>query len=182
MSIHDAPLTNYPRLIATLVRQRTIKIIKRELLEKGIALGQLAPYQVKMLAEAYFESHRNELIRVACDTVLTADRLRQMAESEAQRRAKARGAVIAQHRSAVIVLAMQRAKRLVQADIRAKGQRLADFSAKEITLLAEDYLAQHRPELMAEAEEVIAPSPGFERWRLPVPQSDSAETATDLTR
>jgi hypothetical protein len=59
---------------------------------------------------------------------------------------------------------------LCRPNIRAKGQRLADFSAKEITLLAEDYLAQHGPELMAEAEEVIATSPGFERWRLPVPQ------------
>ena len=143
MSIHDAPLINYPRLIATLVRQRTIKIIKRELQARGVELGQLAPYQVRMLAEAYFESHRAELIRVACDTVLTADRLRQMAENEAQRRAKAHADRLAQHRSAVSTLAMQRAKRLVQADIRAKGQRLADCSAREITLLAEDYLAQH---------------------------------------
>jgi hypothetical protein len=39
MSIHDAPLTNYPRLIATLVRQRTLKIIKRELLAQGVELG-----------------------------------------------------------------------------------------------------------------------------------------------
>ena len=47
------------------------------------------------------------------------------------------------HRQAVFVLAMQRAKKVVQANIRAKGQRLADFSAREITLLAEDNLAQH---------------------------------------
>ena len=182
MSIHDAPLANYPRLIATLVRQRTIKIIKRELQEKGIALGQLAPYQVRMLAEAYFESHRAELIRVACNTVLTADRLRQMAESEAQRRAQAHADRLAQHRSAVLTLAMQRAKKVVQANIRAKGQRPADFSAKEITLLAEDYLAQHGEELRAQAERAIATWPGFARWRLPVSQSDHAKPAIDLTR
>ena len=168
MSIHDDPLANYPSLIRTLVRQRTLKFVKRELKARGVELHQVPSAYIRALAQAYFESHRAELIRVACDTVRTADRLRQMAESEAQRRAKARAAVIAQHRSAVIVLAMQRAKRLVQANIRAKGQRLADFSAMEITLLAEDYLAQHRPELIAEAEEVIATSPGFERWRLPV--------------
>jgi hypothetical protein len=72
-----------------------------------------------------------------------------------------------EHRRAVIALAHQRAKRLVQAGIRAKGQRLSDFSAREITLLAEDYLAQHRAELIAEAENAIATWPGFARWRLP---------------
>jgi hypothetical protein len=56
----------------------------------------------------------------------------------------------------------------VQTGIRAKGQRLADFSAREITLLAEDYLAQHRQELIAEAENVIATSPYFAEWRVPV--------------
>jgi hypothetical protein len=73
-----------------------------------------------------------------------------------------------EHRRAVIALAHQRAKRLVQASIRAKGQRLADFSAREIALLAEDYLAQHRAELIAEAENAIATWPGFAPWRLPV--------------
>jgi hypothetical protein len=72
-----------------------------------------------------------------------------------------------EHRRAVIALAHQRAKRRVQASIRAKGQRLGDFSAREIALLAEDYLAQHRAELVAEAEHAIATWPGFARWRLP---------------
>jgi hypothetical protein len=72
------------------------------------------------------------------------------------------------HRRAVIALAHQRAKRLVQASIRAKGQRLSDFSAREITLLAEDYLAQHRAELIAEAENAIATSLYFAEWRIPV--------------
>src|SRR5262245_60996319 len=73
-----------------------------------------------------------------------------------------------QHRAAVIALALQRAKKAVQADIRAKGQRISDFSAREITLLAEDYLAQHRAELIAEAEHAIATWPGFAAWRVPV--------------
>ena len=86
------------------------------------------------------------------------------------------------HRHAVMVLAMQRAKKAVQANIRAKGQRIADFSAREITLLAEDYLAQHREQLWAEAEHAIATWPGFARWRVPVSQTDNAKTAIDLTR
>jgi len=89
MSIHDAPLTNYPSLIATPVRQRTIKIIKRELKAPGVELGQVPSCYIRALAAAYFESHRAELIRVACDTVRTAERLRQLAESEARRREKA---------------------------------------------------------------------------------------------
>ena len=182
MSIHDAPLTNYPRLIATLIRQRTLKIIKREIQARGVELGQVPSAYIRALAEAYFESHRAELIRVACDTVLTADRLRQMAENEAQRRAQAHADRLAQHRSAVFTLAMQRAKKTVQANIRAKGQRIADFSAQEITLLAEDYLAQHGEQLWAEAEHAIATWPGFERWRRPVSASDNAKTAIDLTR
>lgn len=71
------------------------------------------------------------------------------------------------HRHAVIVLALQRAKRSVQADIRAKGLRLCEFSAKEITLLAEAELERNRTRLIAEAEEAIATWPGFARWRLP---------------
>jgi hypothetical protein len=65
-------------------------------------------------------------------------------------------------------LAHQSAKKRVQANIRAKGQRIADFSAREITLLAEDYLGQHGEQLRAEAEHAIATWPGFARWRLPV--------------
>jgi hypothetical protein len=185
MSIRDAPLTNYPHLIATLVRQRTIKIIKRELQAQGVELGQVPSVYLRMLAQAYFESHRVELMRVASDTVLSADRLRQMAENEAQRRAKAYADRLAQYRRAVITLAHQSAKKTGQADIRAKGQRIADFSAREITLLAEDYLAQHREQLWAEAEHAIATWPGFARWRVPSrpdSESDNANTAIDLTR
>jgi hypothetical protein len=185
MSIHDAPLTNYPRLIATLIRQRTLKIVRRELQAQGVELEQVPSAYIRALVQAFVESHRAELIRVACDTVLTADRLRRLAESEAQRRAEAYADRLAQHRSAVLTLAMQRAKKAVQASIRAKGQRIADFSAREITLLAEDYLAQHREQLRAEAEHAIATWPGFARWRVPSRpdyETDSAKSAIDLTR
>jgi hypothetical protein len=53
------------------------------------------------------------------------------------------------HRHAVIVLAMQRAKKSVVAQIRAKGLKPAQFSAREITLLAEAELERNRARLLA---------------------------------
>jgi len=46
-----------------------------------------------MLAEAYFEAHRAECIRVASDTVRIAAGLHQLAEREAHQRAMARAAL-----------------------------------------------------------------------------------------
>jgi len=71
------------------------------------------------------------------------------------------------HRSAVAVLAMQSARREVKAQIRAQGLKVAHYSAKEISILAEAHLAQHREQLRAEAEHTINTWPGFARWRLP---------------
>ena len=71
------------------------------------------------------------------------------------------------HRSAVAVLAMQSAKRAVRAQIRANGQKIAQFSAREISVLAEAHLAQHRERLRAEAEHTIATWPGFAYLRVP---------------
>ena len=85
-SIHDAPLANYPGVIATLIRQRTIKA-------KGVRIWDVTSCDLARLAEAYFESHRAELIRVAIGTIRTAASLQQLAESEARRRAKARAAL-----------------------------------------------------------------------------------------
>ena len=51
------------------------------------------------------------------------------------------------HRSAVAVLAMQSARREVKAQIRAQGLKVAHYSAKEISILAEAHLAQHREQL-----------------------------------
>jgi hypothetical protein len=93
MSIHDYPLEHYPSLIATLVRYKAIKCVKREMAAKGVKLHQLTACQLQLLAEAYFESHRAELIRVATDIVRTAASLQSLAEKDARRRAKARAAL-----------------------------------------------------------------------------------------
>ena len=72
-----------------------------------------------------------------------------------------------EHRTAVATLAMINARRAVKDQIRARGLKVAHFTAKEISILAEDYVAQHREQLRAEAEHTIATWPGFARWRLP---------------
>jgi len=89
MSIHDAPLEHYPGVIATLIRQRTLKIVKQQLQAKGVRIWDVTHRDLALLAEAYFFSHREECIRVACDVVRIADGLRQLAEKEARQRAKA---------------------------------------------------------------------------------------------
>ena len=71
------------------------------------------------------------------------------------------------HRSAVAVLAMQSARREVKAQIRAKGDKVAHYSAREISVLAEVELQRNRPRFVAEAEHAINTWPGFARWRLP---------------
>jgi hypothetical protein len=52
-------------------------------------------------------------------------------------------------RHAVITLAIQRAKKAVQAQLQAQGHKVAHFSAKEITVMAEQFLAEHRHEFVA---------------------------------
>ena len=74
---------------------------------------------------------------------------------------------IQRHRSAVAVLAMQSARREVKAQIRAKGHKVAHYSAREISVLAEVELQRNRPRFVAEAEHAINTWPGFARWRLP---------------
>ena len=71
------------------------------------------------------------------------------------------------HRSAVMTLARMRAKKAVLLGLRAQGLKPQHFSAREIAVLAEYYLNQHRAELVGEATEAIATWPGFARWRLP---------------
>jgi hypothetical protein len=91
-NIHDDPLLHYPHVIVTLMRQRAIKIVKRELAAQAIPIWNVTSAQIQLLAQAYVAEHREEMIRVAIDTVRIADGLRELAEAEAKRRAKARAA------------------------------------------------------------------------------------------
>jgi hypothetical protein len=65
------------------------------------------------------------------------------AEIKAERKAR-------QARVAIAVFAQLAAKNEVKRQIRAQGLRVHDFSAKDITIRAEAWLAAH-PELFAEA-------------------------------
>ena len=71
------------------------------------------------------------------------------------------------HRSAVMTLARMRAKKSVLLELRAQGLKPQHFSTREISVLTEYYLNQHRAKLMTEAAEVIATWPGFARWSCP---------------
>jgi hypothetical protein len=84
------------------------------------------------------------------------------------------------HRGAVVTLALFRAKNAVKGQLHAQGIKLASVSARELHYLADDYLDQHRARLIAEAEEAIATSPYFARWRLPVAKlSSDAQTTSE---
>jgi hypothetical protein len=86
---------------------------------------------------------------------------------------------ILRHRSAVMTLARMQAKKSVLLELRAQGLKPQHFSSREIAVLTDYYLNQHRAQLMAEAAEAIATWPGFARWRLPSANIESnAQTQT----
>ena len=58
-----------------------------------------------------------------------------------------------------------RAKQSVLLELRAQGLKPQHFSAREIAVLGDYYLNQHRDQLVAEAVEAIATWPEFARWR-----------------
>ena len=64
-----------------------------------------------------------------------------------------------------MTLARMRAKKSVLLALRAQGLKPQHFSAREIAVLTEYYLNQHRAELIGEAADVIAMWPEFARWR-----------------
>jgi hypothetical protein len=72
------------------------------------------------------------------------------------------------HRLAVATLARQAAVKAVKRQLQAQGIKVHSLSAKDIRALADDYLGQHRERLVAEAKQIVATSPLFERCRWPV--------------
>ena len=57
------------------------------------------------------------------------------------------------------VLARQRALNLTKHRLRAQGLRVSEYSARDLRVRAEAYLADHREELVAEARVTV------EQWR-----------------
>jgi len=66
-----------------------------------------------------------------------------------------------------MMLALMRAKKAIKARLRSQGVRLTLVLPKDINAQAREYLIEHREQLMAEAEQIIATSPLFARYRLP---------------
>jgi hypothetical protein len=54
-------------------------------------------------------------------------------------------------RTATATFAQQAAKRRVKDQIRAEGRKVWDYTARDLTLMAEKYLAEHREELIPQA-------------------------------
>jgi hypothetical protein len=83
------------------------------------------------------------------------------------------------HRQAVMILAHRRAKKAVERELQSRGLKPRYLPPREINELARDYLAQHRPELLAEAGHAIATWPGFARWRLPSANLKNAQSESE---
>lgn len=84
------------------------------------------------------------------------------------------------HRSAVMTLARMRAKKAVLLQLRAQGLKPQHFSVREIGVLTDYYVNQHRAKLMAEAAEAIATWPGFAQWRLPLERDEVFVKSTEI--
>jgi hypothetical protein len=68
-------------------------------------------------------------------------------------------------RAAVTTLALHRAKTAVLAQIRADGQKLGQFSCREINQKREAYFAAHMEELITQALVDVWRLPQFARYR-----------------
>jgi hypothetical protein len=64
-------------------------------------------------------------------------------------------------------LARRAAIKAVNANLRAEGARITLAPPRTIRVFANAYFDVHRDELIAVAEQIIATSPLFARWRLP---------------
>ncbi len=69
------------------------------------------------------------------------------------------------YRRAVIIIARYRAKQAVREQIRARGQKIAQYSCREIAEQAEAYMAQHLEELIAKSVADCLTFPEFARYR-----------------
>jgi hypothetical protein len=66
--------------------------------------------------------------------------------------------------AAVRTIALFKAKKAVQAQIKARGQRVSDYSCRDISLMAAVELERNREELINKATAVVATFPEFSRY------------------
>jgi hypothetical protein len=86
--------------------------------------------------------------------------------------------------SAIMYETLRLAKNAVKEDIRAKGLRLKDYEAKEITLLAQLWFSEHRAELIGQATIALLFSRGSVRipTKLRTLSDRQASKAKELSR
>jgi hypothetical protein len=75
---------------------------------------------------------------------------------DSKRQAQVRGRMS----MAAYTLARQSALKATKRQLQAQGLRVSQFSNRDLVIRAEQYLAEHREELIAEAKEIV------ERWRV----------------
>ena len=63
----------------------------------------------------------------------------------------------------IAVLCEYRAKKQVKELLRRKGEKVSAYSAAEIKVMAEQWGAEHREELIADAKRMIASSPELQK-------------------
>jgi hypothetical protein len=88
---------------------------------------------------------------------------------------KHRQAAIAKHNQAVAMLARRAAINVIKARLRDRGVRVTLIKPKDLNAPAYEYLAEHREQLIVEAERIIATSPHFKSWRLPCTNISTSE-------
>ena len=72
-----------------------------------------------------------------------------------------------QHRFAVISLARYKARKAIEAALRAQGKRPTLYTPAQLNALAMAEFELNRIRLIAAAEKTVNTSPLFARWRLP---------------
>jgi hypothetical protein len=88
-SIHDAPLFNYPTLIAVLARSSARRKVEERMRSEGVRLSVTPLRIIIEEARAYLRDHP-ELVQQAIETVRKVPQLRTLAEREARDRARKR--------------------------------------------------------------------------------------------
>ena len=83
---------------------------------------------------------------------------------------------------AVMCLALGRAKSAVKADILANGQKLGQFSCREINEKREAYFAAHMEELITQALVDVWRLPSFARYRPTQPQSQPVRQSEPISQ
>ena len=68
-------------------------------------------------------------------------------------------------RSAVIIISKMRARQAIKDQIRARGDKVSNHSHRDICVMADDWLAQHKDEIIPKAVADCLTFPEFSPWR-----------------